>query len=173
MADTDEIHVHHPHRILVAGAQATAEWTALAERLLPQALNRLADLGIAPTATEVSVMLVDDAEIHALNKRYRDVDAATDVLSFSQLEGASPDWRTLPPSAPVALGDIVVSVPRMQIQAAEFGHGEARELGFLLIHSLLHLLGYDHQTPEETQAMRAAEEDLLEAAGLTRETDNG
>jgi probable rRNA maturation factor len=161
------------HQVLVTGMQSSAAWTALADRLLPQALARLGDLGIAPLRSEVSVLLVDDMAIQALNRCYRGVDAPTDVLSFSQVEGDGPDWRGFPPEMPVLLGDIVVSVPRMRAQAQDYGHGEARELGFLLVHGLLHLLGYDHQTPEETRAMRAAEEDLLGAAGLTRETGNG
>jgi probable rRNA maturation factor len=159
------------HRVLVAGGYNRPKWASLAERLLPLSLNRLADLGIAPPRTEASILLVDDQEIRDLNSQYRQIDAPTDVLSFSQIEGCGPDWRALPRDLYVPLGDIVVSIPRMQAQAAEYGHDEARELGFLLVHGLLHLLGYDHQAPEDALAMRAAEEDLLEAAGLSREQD--
>lgn len=160
------------HDILIAGDLATTEWVAVVQRLLPLALNRLADVGVAPGRTVVSVSLVDDSTIRDLNRRFRRVDSPTDVLSFSQLEGAGPDWRAAPPEFPVALGDIVVSIPRMRAQATEYGHGEARELGYLLVHGLLHLLGYDHQSPDQAQAMRAAEEDLLGTAGLSRQSDS-
>jgi probable rRNA maturation factor len=158
-----------PHLVLVDGPEASARWVALAEQLLPLALGRLVARGIAPARCEVSVTLVDDAGIQELNRDYRGVDAPTDVLSFSQLEGAGPALRALPAEYPVPLGDIVVSVPRMRAQALDYGHGEARELGFLLVHGLLHLLGHDHETPEDARAMRALEEDVLAAAALTRD----
>jgi probable rRNA maturation factor len=157
------------HIVLVSGPEATAEWTRLVGQLLPLALARLAAQGIAPARCEVSVTLVDDARIQELNRAYRGIDAPTDVLSFSQLEGAGPMLQGVPADYPVPLGDIVVSMPRMRAQAVDYGHSEARELGFLLIHGLLHLLGYDHEVPDDAQVMRAAEEDVLAAADLSRE----
>ena len=154
--------------VLVAGSQTSPEWEALAERALVAALDRLAAQDKAPAWCEVSVALVDEAEIQELNRQYRGIDAPTDVLSFSQGEGSGLTLADFPPEMPVPLGDIVVSIPRMRAQAVDYGHGEGREFGFLLVHGLLHLLGYDHQTPEETGTMRAAEEDLLAAAGLER-----
>ncbi len=142
---------------------------ALVERVAPVALVRLAERGDAPARGEVSVLLVDDEAIRDLNRQYRGIDAPTDVLSFSQLEGEGPAEHTLPEDFPVPLGDIVVSIPQMQAQAREYGHSEARELGYLLVHGLLHLLGYDHEAAEDALAMRAAEEDVLAAAGLTRD----
>lgn len=159
-----------PHVVLVSGPPGSAAWVALAEALLPLALGRLAARGIAPARCEVSVTLVNDAAIQALNRDYRGVDAPTDVLSFSQLEGTGPAPHGLPAEYPVPLGDIVVSVPRVRAQALDYGHGEERELGFLLVHGLLHLLGYDHEAPEDARAMRALEEDVLAAADLTRES---
>jgi len=154
--------------VLVAGSQANPEWEALAERTLLPALDRLAAQGQAPAWCEVSVALVDEAEIQELNRQYRGIDAPTDVLSFSQIEGSGLSLADFPPEMPAPLGDIVVSIPRMRAQAVDYGHSEARELGFLLVHGLLHLLGHDHQTPEETGTMRAAEEDILAAASLNR-----
>ncbi|HWE63922.1 MAG TPA: rRNA maturation RNase YbeY [Chloroflexota bacterium] len=158
------------HLVLVAGPDDAAEWFTLAERILPRALAQLAASGHAPARGEVSVTLVDDSRIQELNRLYRGIDAPTDVLSFSQLEGTGPQARDLPADYPVPLGDIVISIPRLRAQAVDYGHSEARELGFLLVHGLLHLLGYDHQTPDDEQEMRAAEEELLAAAHLTRES---
>lgn len=158
------------YRVLVDGPEATAEWVDLTEHLLPRALARLAARGCAPARCEVSVTLIDDVRIQDLNRAYRGIDAPTDVLSFSQLQGAGPALQALPAGYPAPLGDIVVSAPRMRAQAAEYGHSEARELGFLLVHGLLHLLGYDHVAPQDAAVMRAEEEDVLAAAGLTRES---
>jgi probable rRNA maturation factor len=163
--------MHPSHLVLVGGPEATPEWAALAERVLPQALTWLTARGQAPARCEVSVALVGEDRIHELNRQYRGIDAPTDVLSFSQLDGAGPAPPDLPADYLVPLGDIVVSVPRMRAQAVDYGHSEARELAFLLVHGLLHLLGYDHETPDDARIMRAAEEDILAAAGLSRATD--
>jgi probable rRNA maturation factor len=146
---------------------------AEAERLLPLALDALAARTIAPDNCEISILLTDDREIRDLNRRYRGMDAATDVLSFSQLEGDVAGSMAFPAGEPVPLGDIVISIPTMRAQAAEFGHGEAREFGYLLVHGLLHIVGYDHQSAEDAAAMRAAEEELLGAANLRREAQPG
>ena len=156
------------HRVLVGGSQASERWVPFVEELLSRAVDLLAERAIVPARSELSVMLVDDAEIHALNRQYRGVDRPTDVLSFSQLEGPGLDLTALEPLYHLPLGDIVVSIPRMRAQAVEYGHSEERELGFLLVHGLLHLLGFDHEAPDEALAMRATAEDVLAAAGLTR-----
>jgi len=85
------------------------------------------------------VLLVGDRAMRTLNRRYRGKDKATDVLSFSLREGAFPHVQ------PQILGDIVISVPTAARQAAQAGHGITREIDFLLVHGLLHLLGYDHE----------------------------
>lgn len=115
---------------------------------------------------EVSVTFVDDAQIHELNRIHRGVDRPTDVLSFSQLEGE--DMGALPEGAPLPLGDIVISLERCAEQAREYGHSFERELGFLVGHGMLHLLGYDHQTPEDEAVMMAKTEAILGELGLTR-----
>jgi probable rRNA maturation factor len=114
---------------------------------------------------EVSVLVVDDSRIHQLNREFRDVDRPTDVLSFSQLEGESMGGL---PEEPVLLGDIVVSAPTAVRQAEEYGHTVAREFAFLLVHGFLHLLGYDHETPEEETEMFALQEKILERLSLAR-----
>ncbi len=133
-------------------------------------LTRIAEVtlraeGIAG-AVEVGLTFVDDDEIRELNATYRGVDSATDVLSFP-LQGEG-DGFVNPPDGVLRLGDIVISLPRATEQAAEYGHPLARELGYLFVHGLLHLLGYDHEQEEERTVMRTKEEAALAACGLTR-----
>lgn len=115
---------------------------------------------------EVSITFVDDQQIKDLNRDHRGLNKPTDVLSFSQLEGE--ELAALPEGEPVLLGDIVVSLERCAEQAADYGHSFDRELGFLVAHGMLHLLGLDHQTPEEEAAMMARTEEILGGLGLTR-----
>jgi probable rRNA maturation factor len=115
---------------------------------------------------EVSITLVDDATIHELNREHRSVDRPTDVLSFSQLEGE--EMAALPEGEAILLGDIVISIERCAAQAEDYGHSFDRELGFLVGHGMLHLLGYDHQTPEDEAVMMAKTEEILGELGLTR-----
>lgn len=110
---------------------------------------------------EVSLALVDDERIQALNEQYRGIAAPTDVLSFPL--GEQPEI-----GLPHALGDVVISLQRAQAQAIAFGHTLAREAAFLAVHGTLHLLGYDHHTAEEERAMRGREEAALERLGLGR-----
>jgi probable rRNA maturation factor len=130
------------------------------ERSIPMARP---DLG---TAVEISVTFVDNDEIQAMNLAHRGLDRPTDVLSFSLLEGeempAPPEGELLP------LGDIVVNLERCAEQATEYGHSFDRELGFLVAHGMLHLMGFDHQTPAEEAAMMAKSEEILAELGLTR-----
>jgi probable rRNA maturation factor len=114
----------------------------------------------------VSVTLVDNPTIHELNREHRNVDRPTDVLSFSQLEGE--EMPALPPGEALPLGDLVISLERCKEQAEEYGHSFERELGFLVAHGTLHLLGYDHQTPEEEAEMMAKTEAVLAELGLSR-----
>ncbi len=156
------------HTVLVSGPAAAQEWTAEAERIIPPAAAHLSHMGLAPASCEISVTLVDLDEIRDLNHRYRGIDAPTDVLSFPQLEAGSTVPITWPADVAFPIGDIVICVPRLIEQAEEYGHSELREFGYLLMHGLLHLLGFDHETDEDKAVMRAREEDLLAAAGLTR-----
>ena len=142
---------------------------AFAQRVLARAVEMArTDLPPGTTAVYLSVVLTDDAGIAALNREFRGIDAPTDVLSFPQLDPTSPP-APLPPGEPLPLGDVVVSLPRAQAQAHEYGHSRERELGFLLVHGLLHLLGHDHETPDEAAAMEGRQEAVLNALGLTRD----
>ena len=119
---------------------------------------------------QVSVTLTDDAGIHELNARFRGVDAPTDVLSFPlfDYEGETDE----PPIDEMEnmLGDIVLNLDRAHAQADEFGHSFEREAAFLTVHSMLHLLGYDHETSEQDdEDMRARQRDIMQAMGLAVE----
>jgi rRNA maturation RNase YbeY len=104
----------------------------------------------------LSILFVGDRAMRSLNRKYRHKDRTTDVLSFSFREGAFSDIQ------PDFLGDIIISVPTAARQAAAAGHGLGREINMLLIHGLLHLLGYDHETSDrEARRMRAREAALL------------
>ena len=120
---------------------------------------------------EVSLTITDDARIQEMNRQYRQVDAPTDVLSFpllsdDDLSGAG-EFVTAPDGV-IHLGDVVVSLPRAREQAADYGHPLKREVGYLVVHGLLHLLGYDHETAEDQCRMRQREEEVLAAADLAR-----
>ncbi|MDR3767250.1 MAG: rRNA maturation RNase YbeY [Butyricicoccus sp.] len=126
-------------------------------------------------AAFVDVTIVDDENIRALNAEYREKDAVTDVLSFPMYEflNGEPqeDLEPDPESGRVMLGDMILNYERARQQAAEFGHSAARECGFLTVHSVLHLLGFDHERDETDRAlMRGEEEVILDALGLTRES---
>ncbi len=117
---------------------------------------------------EVSVTFVDDEGIRAMNKKFRDKDSATDVLSFPLGENGEYDLN--PDTGCKELGDIVLSVERAVEQAQEFGHTLQREIGYLTVHSMLHLLGYDHVNGGlEQLLMREKEEEALGSLGLTRD----
>lgn len=120
---------------------------------------------------EINVLVTNDAGIHTINRESRNVDRPTDVLSFPmfQLEPGNPpkDWSEYedPETGLVPLGDMCISLERATAQAQEFGHSIRREVGYLTIHSMLHLLGYDHlDEGEQKRQMRAREEEI--AAGI-------
>lgn len=118
-------------------------------------------------SAEISVTFVDDARIQALNKQHRNIDKATDVLSFPLGENGVYDIN--PETGAKMLGDIVISMERAVAQAEEYGHPLQREVAFLTVHSMLHLLGYDHVNGGlEAVHMREKEEAVLTQLGLKR-----
>lgn len=135
-----------------------------------------------PYEAEVSLTLVGEDEIRKLNRETRGIDRATDVLSFPMTAYAMPGnfkeaetggWDSFDPdTGRLMLGDIVISVPRVFSQAKEYGHSVKREYAFLIAHSLLHLMGYDHMTAAEEKVMFAKQKKILEDIGITRDQED-
>ena len=125
---------------------------------------------------EINVLVTNDKGIHAINKASRNIDRPTDVLSFPMfdLEAGNPpdDWKDYldPETGLCPLGDMCISLERAMAQAKEFGHTTRREVGYLTIHSMLHLLGYDHLDEAEQKAQMRAREEAIAAtiSGMTR-----
>ena len=114
----------------------------------------------------VSVSLVDNRYIHRINKKYRGIDRPTDVISFAFLDDGHQYDKILFKEGMVALGDIYISVEKAIEQANEYGHSIKRELSFLFVHGLLHLLGYDHMTKEDEEVMFTLQEAILKEKGI-------
>lgn len=134
-----------------------------------------------PYEPEVHVYLVDEDTIQEINRDNRQIDAVTDVLSFPMLSFETPEIITEaqliaqdafdPDSGEAILGDIVICVQRVAQQAAEYGHSLKREFAFLVAHSMLHLFGHDHMTPEEAAVMEKKQEAVLHKLHITRELE--
>lgn len=145
------------------------DWDALADRAARAAIERTpyGELLASPTLIEVSVRLASDAEVHALNRQYRGKGKPTNVLSFPMIQ---PDLlQTVTRNSDdgeVLLGDIVLAHGVCAREAAERGIGVADHATHLLVHGVLHLLGYDHMTEEEADAMETIERDALQFLGL-------
>ena len=114
---------------------------------------------------EISITLTDNKGIHAINKQFRNIDAPTDVLSFPLVEYE--ETEEPPVDEENMLGDIIISLERAEEQANEFGHSFEREVSFLTVHSMLHLLGYDHvNSEEEDKEMRRRQSEIMKNLGL-------
>lgn len=118
---------------------------------------------------EISVSIVDNEEIRQINRQFRNIDKATDVLSFPMLTFQEGEQAERNEDGEILLGDIIISLERAREQAAEYGHSLKREIAFLTAHSMLHLLGYDHMTPEEEEEMFRRQKEILLLAGFPRE----
>ena len=154
-------------RIYFENEQEKLPLTYKMKMLVREAIEATLDFEDFRNVCEVSVTFTDNEGIHELNKKFRGVDKPTDVLSFPlfDYEGESEE----PPIDEIInnLGDIVISLERAQEQAEEFGHSFERETAFLCVHSMLHLLGYDHERSEEEDAeMRAKQREIMELMGL-------
>lgn len=133
---------------------------------MKKVLNKAAQLYGLDTA-EVSVTLTNNEHIREINRNYRNKDAATDVISFALNEGEEPEIIDGPEIN--MLGDIIISIERAMEQAEEYGHSLERELAFLTVHGMMHLLGYDHIEEEDRIEMRKEEEYVLGHLGITRD----
>ncbi len=147
------------HVVLVSiGEPFTA---SVSEDRLEGIARRVLETEDTPTI-ELSVTVTDDETIRSLNREYAGEDKVTDVLSFSQREG---EEFASPPDGVPPLGEVLIAYPQAARQAAERGHSADEEVARLLIHGVLHLLGYDHAEPEEERRMRAREEALAREMG--------
>jgi probable rRNA maturation factor len=132
-----------------------------------------------PYEASVSVLLTDDEGIRMFNKEYRDMDKATDVLSFpnvsyeepSMFDGLEDEAADCfdPDSGELVLGDIIISVDKVRSQAESYGHSELREFAFLVAHSMFHLCGYDHMEEEEAAVMEEKQKTILDILNITRD----
>ncbi|MCL2593313.1 MAG: rRNA maturation RNase YbeY, partial [Defluviitaleaceae bacterium] len=119
-----------------------------------------------PHNAEISILIVNDLEIQKINKEHRKKDMPTDVLSFPLFDFASGEYP--PKNEAYLLGDIVISIDTAKRQAEEYEHSLEREFGFLTAHSMLHLMGYDHETLEEEQEMFKKQKEILAKLELRR-----
>ena len=149
------------------------EYEALASQVADQVLTQEG----CPYEASVSLVLTDNEEIHRVNREFRKIDRPTDVLSFPMVPFETPgDYGILEEddsffdldSGELLLGDIMISVDKLRSQSQEYGHSLKREFCFLVAHSMLHLLGYDHMTPEEAKIMEEKQEQALASLGITR-----
>ncbi|MBE6708007.1 MAG: rRNA maturation RNase YbeY [Ruminococcaceae bacterium] len=142
------------------------DWEFLKSVVTAAAEGTLSDRSVEGDL-ELSVTFTDNAGIHEYNRKYRNIDRPTDVLSFPMYTFAEGDIPS--EDEPIILGDMVLSVERAEEQAAEFGHSLRREVAFLTVHSMLHLLGYDHETSDEDEReMFAIQDAIMEKLGITR-----
>ncbi len=173
------------HAIYSKNEQNKVEVTPALRALVKKAVRAALDYEGFDIPAEISITFTDNEGIHELNRSYRNVDRATDVLSFPLLEaeeieeikdcadGSETDGAPCEAFAEgekVELGDIVLSLERAGEQAKEYGHSFEREVAFLTVHSVLHLLGYDHEMSEEDEKeMFSRQEKILCGMGLSRE----
>lgn len=148
-------------------------------QIISRIVNASVDFLKCPYECQVAVTLVNDEQIHEINLENRNIDRATDVLSFPMMDFDQPNDLSLveanpqdyfdPESGELLMGDIVISLEHVSAQAKEYNHSERREIAFLTAHSCLHLFGYDHMTDEERLEMEKLQEEILQKEGFTRD----
>lgn len=146
----------------------------MAETVIIKAL----DYEECPYECEINVILTNNQEIHKINMECREIDRPTDVLSFPMVEYEMPgDFDSIedeqpecfhPDTGELLLGDIIISLDKVKEQAESYGHSYGREYAFLIAHSMLHLMGYDHMEPEEEKVMFQKQEEILLELGFMR-----
>lgn len=147
----------------------TGKVTDDSRQLIQDVLNHAAKMEELSGSPEVSVTFMTDEEIRKINAEYRGKDKATDVISFALEEMSEGEIAIIQEeNMPIVLGDILISVETANRQAAEYGHDERREIGFLALHGFLHLLGYDHMTEEDEKEMFGRQREILSSFGLER-----
>ena len=155
-------------RIYFENNQSEVPLTYKLKMLVRDAVEATLDYEQYGNPCEVSVTFVNNEEIHALNKKFRGVDRPTDVLSFPLFDYEGESEEPAVDELMGMLGDVVLSMEQAKAQAEEYGHSFQREVAFLTVHSMLHLLGYDHETGEEDEAdMRRRQSAIMEQMGLS------
>ena len=145
-------------------SEETMPSEAIVNRLIEAANLCVLAENLDQERVEISVSFVGEEEIHDLNKLFRNVDHVTDVLSFPQYD----NMEELPEEGIICLGDVVICSEQTLIQADELGHSPEREILYLFVHSLFHLMGYDHMDDEEKTDMREKEEAIMTKLGAER-----
>lgn len=148
------------------------------EKIIEDVVKQTLETEHCPYEVEINILITNNEEIHKTNKEFRGIDRPTDVLSFPMADYISPADFTLVEESPesyfnpetdeLLLGDIMISVDKVLEQAKEYGHSNKREFAFLVAHSMLHLLGYDHIDEEERLVMEAKQDAILQALSITR-----
>ena len=147
------------------------------EELAKKVVQKVLDMEGCPYDAQVNLVLTDNEEIQRVNTEFREIPAPTDVLSFPMIPFETPaDYAIVEEDQSyfdldtdeLLLGDIMISVDKVFAQAEEYGHSVTREFCFLVAHSMLHLLGYDHMTPEEAVVMENKQRTALDELGITR-----
>ncbi len=149
------------------------------KKILDQVMTQILDQEKCPYEAQVNLLVTDNEGIREYNRKYREIDAATDVLSFPMLSyETEADFSAAeaqeadcfdPETGELMLGDIIISADKVKEQAQKFGHSEKREFAFLTAHSMLHLCGYDHMGKEEAEIMERKQEEALDHLGITRD----
>lgn len=149
------------------------------EELIEKVIKKVIEYEKCPYEIELNIILTDNQIIHQLNKEYRQVDVPTDVLSFPMIDFNLPSYFDdleknsfsyfSPETGELLLGDIIISVDKVFEQADIYGHSLERELAFLIVHSMLHLFGYDHINEDERKVMEEKQEDILSLLDITRD----
>lgn len=149
------------------------------EKIVEMVASEVLEEEKCPYETQINVLLTDNAGIREFNKEYRNIDRETDVLSFPNLDFEEPSKFEIdedmeadffdPGTGELILGDIIISVDKVEEQSLSYGHSKKREFAFLVAHSMLHLCGYDHMEKEEAAVMEAKQEAVLNRLGITRD----
>ncbi len=157
--------------VLIDDRQSFLEMDDALQELIERAAQAVMEYEECDENFEISVSFVEDEEMQLLNSQYRGIDSTTDVLSFpimdfddSEPVGSVEDFI----DEELVLGDIVISTSRAAEQAVEYGHSIERELTFLMVHGMLHLMGEDHDTPEKEAVMFGKQDEILEKLGIKR-----
>jgi len=155
--------------VFITNSQTTVPLTPILRGVIRRAVNGALKYENCGFEAEISVTLTDNESIRALNSEYRGIDRETDVLSFPLFEGEFPETEDGGEAVKLPLGDIVISVEKAVAQAEEYGHSFHRELAFLCVHSVLHLLGYDHElSPDDEREMFRRQDEILSVCGFER-----